>query len=216
MGFMTKWEEAVELLSVEEKAFLDEHSRTVFFEAKEMLFKQRSFAVNCHIIKQGFCKLTYSNRNRKRIIRILHPGDILGKDYEHLEYYPYTVHTLTEVEATVVPMSALLTLCEKNKDVQILLDRYLRDTFTEVISWVMDLQFKNIEGSLAMFILAYCQEQYRQVFLTRAEISDFLGYSRESVIHTLKKFEKEGIIEILKKNIFILDEDGLNTIAKFG
>lgn len=216
MGFLTKWEEVLKLLSSEEKEFLKSHSRTVFFDAKEMLLKQGSFAVNCYIIKEGFCKLTYNNRDKKRIVRIIKPGDMVGKDYEHLEYYPYTLHTLTKVEAVVIPMHTLLNLCEKNKDVQILLSLYFRETFTRIIGWILNLQFKNVEGAVAMFVLKYCVGTYRNVFLTRAEISDFVGYSRESVINTLKKFEKEGLIEIDKKSIKILDEKGLENIVKFG
>ncbi len=216
MGFLTKWEEVVNLLSVEDQIYLEQHSRKVHFDCKEMLFKQGSFAVNCYIIQKGFCKLTYSNGVKKRIVKVIKPGDIVGKDYEHLEYYPYTLHTLTKAQAIVIPMSILLELCEKNKDVQILLSLYFRETFTGIISWILNLQFKNVEGAVAMFVLTYCQKEYQDVFLTRAEISDFVGYSRESIIHTLKKFEKEGLVSMDKKDIVILDEKSLKDIVKFG
>ena len=216
MGISTTWKKVLAALSAEELAFLEQHSATVRFEAKEMLFKQGSFAVNCYIIQEGFCKLTYASGAKKRIVQVSKPGDIIGKDYEHLDYYPYSVYTMTPSKMIVIPMQTMVALCEQNKEVQLLLSLYFRKIYTRVIAWVLNLQFKNIEGAVAMFVLKYCVEDYKTVLLTREEISDFVGYSRESVIHTLKRFEKDGLISIQKKNISILEEAKLRDLVKFG
>lgn len=216
MGISTTWKKVLALLSAEEQDFVDKHTATVHFEAKEMLFKQGSFAVNCYIIQEGFCKLTYACGNKKRIVHVSKPGDIIGKDYEHLDFYPYSVYTLTACKMLVIPMHVLVELCENNKPVQLLLSLYFRRSYTIVMAWILNLQFKNIEGAVAMFVLKYCSEEYKCVLLTREEISEFVGYSRESLIHTLKRLEKDQLISMEKKSITILEETKLRDLVKFG
>jgi CRP-like cAMP-binding protein len=50
----------------------------------------------------------------------------------------------------------------------------------------------------------------------RSGFADILGYSKESVIKTLSKYNREGIIKVDDKKIKILNTDKLEQLSKFG
>ena len=52
--------------------------------------------------------------------------------------------------------------------------------------------------------------------MVRKELANMLGYSKESVINTLSKFNKEGILKVSDRKIEILDKSKLIQISKIG
>jgi CRP-like cAMP-binding protein len=52
--------------------------------------------------------------------------------------------------------------------------------------------------------------------VVRKELADMLGYSKESVINTLSKFNKEGILNVIDRKIEILDLKKLKQISVLG
>jgi CRP-like cAMP-binding protein len=52
--------------------------------------------------------------------------------------------------------------------------------------------------------------------MVRQELANVLGYSKESVINTLSKFNKDNIINVSDKKIEILDMEKLIQISKLG
>lgn len=78
---------------------------------------------------------------------------------------------------------------------------------------------KNIDGSLSILLLEFSDIYKSDSFVLpvkRDEMAQMLGYSKESVINTLSKFNKENIIIVQDKKITILDKNKLNNIAKNG
>lgn len=52
--------------------------------------------------------------------------------------------------------------------------------------------------------------------LVREDLANMLGYSKESVINTLSKFNQEGILNVSVKKIEIIDYKKLENISKTG
>ena len=81
------------------------------------------------------------------------------------------------------------------------------------------LSQKNIDGALSILLLEFSEiynsKRYTLPVL-RKELADILGYSKESVINTLSKFNREGIIKVLDRKIEILDAPRLKQISKLG
>jgi CRP/FNR family transcriptional regulator len=55
-----------------------------------------------------------------------------------------------------------------------------------------------------------------QIPLTRSELAEMAGTSRESIGRVITKFKSEGIIKTSGKNIIINDIKELENISKFG
>ncbi len=52
--------------------------------------------------------------------------------------------------------------------------------------------------------------------MTRQELANLLGYSKESVINTLSKFNREGIIKVSDRKIELINYEKLQQISKLG
>ena len=55
-----------------------------------------------------------------------------------------------------------------------------------------------------------------ELILTRQELAEFTGMTKESVSRILKEFKEEGLIEIEEKFVEILDFDKMTSISRKG
>jgi CRP/FNR family transcriptional regulator len=54
------------------------------------------------------------------------------------------------------------------------------------------------------------------MILTRQELAEFTGMTKESVSRILKEFKEEGLIEIEDRMVEILDFEKMNSISRKG
>jgi len=204
-------------LSIEEKELLKKNCAVVHFDETEVFFKQGSFAVNCYLILDGICKVVYANKGRKRIVKLLHANDIVGLDYIFTtENYPYSVYSITKCETLVIPSDFIKKMYIVNPVFALELSKKLNQSLSHTISWLINLDFKNIDGAVAMFLMEYYRykNKNKTLFLSRIEIADIIGYSRESVILTLKSFCESGYIKTMGKTITVLEPEKLEEIIR--
>jgi CRP/FNR family transcriptional regulator, polysaccharide utilization system transcription regulator len=204
------------ILTEDEKMFLSQNCSIVDFDSREALFKQGSFAANIYFVLEGYCKMTYQSGNKKKIVYIAREGEIIGKDYILMEHYPYSTHSLTTSKLMVIPKNLFREICELNNSFYLKISNKLELKLQETMEWLINLSFKNVEGAVAMFILKFCNKNFKDIGLSRTEIAEIIGYSRESIIHTLTKFEREKLIKTKGKNIIIKDIEKLKEIIKYG
>ncbi|MCO6565226.1 MAG: Crp/Fnr family transcriptional regulator [Apibacter sp.] len=204
------------ILTEDEKMFLSQNCSIVDFDSREALFKQGSFAANIYFVLEGYCKMTYQSGNKKKIVYIAREGEIIGKDYILMEHYPYSTHSLTNSKLMVIPKNLFREICELNNSFYLKISNKLELKLQETMEWLINLSFKNVEGAVAMFILKFCNKNFKDIGLSRTEIAEIIGYSRESIIHTLTKFEREKLIKTKGKNIIIKDIEKLKEIIKYG
>ncbi|MGM5631979.1 Crp/Fnr family transcriptional regulator [Apibacter raozihei] len=204
-----------DILTEQEQICFIENCSVVDFDCREAVFKQGSFAVNIYIILEGYCKLTFQTNEKKRIVFIPHKGEMIGKDYMVKTHYPYSVHTLTKTKLMIIPKTFLNDICLRNPDFYVKLTQMSESNMLKTMEWMINLGFKNIEGAVAMFLMKFCNTEYRNIDLSRTEIAEVIGYSRESVIHTLKKFVSENLISTKGKEIHVIDREKLEEIIKY-
>lgn len=204
-------------LSIEQKELLKNSCTVVNFEETEVLFKQGSFAVNCYLILEGICKIVYTSKEQKRIVKLLYDNDIVGVDYIFTtENYPYSVYAVTKCKTLVISPNFIKKMYIDNPVFALELSKKLNQSLLQTISWLINLDFKNIDGAVAMFLLSYYRNtnENRVLLLSRIEIAAIIGYSRESVINSLKFFTESGYIMTKGKVITILEPDKLQEIVR--
>jgi len=76
-----------------------------------------------------------------------------------------------------------------------------------------------LDGALSILLLdfkkIYNSNNYT-LPMVRKDLANMLGYSKESVINTLSKFNKENIISVSDRKIEILNMKKLIQISKLG
>ena len=78
---------------------------------------------------------------------------------------------------------------------------------------------KNMEGRIAEALLYLKNEVFKNgaiKHITKQEIADLTGLTKESTIRVMKDFRNETVLEEVGKEIIILDEAGLQKYADLG
>ncbi len=117
-------------------------------------------------------------------------------------------------ECCVVSGSAFSEVAERNPDIRIFALETAVSRFSDVM-WVMQqILFMSMDKRLAIFL---SDESARTgsdiVTLTHGQIARYMGSAREVVSRMLKYFANEGIVEVYRGGIRILDKKGLRKLT---
>ena len=117
-------------------------------------------------------------------------------------------------ECCVVSGSAFAAVSERNPDIRIFALETAVSRFSDVM-WVMQqILFMSMDRRLAIFL---ADESARTgsdtVLLTHGQIARYMGSAREVVSRMLKYFAAEGIVEVSRGGITILDKKRLRSLT---
>lgn len=118
-----------------------------------------------------------------------------------------------DTEALIIPPNIVLLLKEKNLSVRCFLYELATKRFSDVM-WVMQqILFKRLDQRLALFLM---QESQRlgtdTIHMTHEQIAQQISSAREAVARMLKQFSEDGLVELKRGAIRLLDQKGLKAL----
>ena len=126
--------------------------------------------------------------------------------------------TNTKTKILIIYKNDLLQLFKSNKKI---LENYLNITsnrFVLITKKLKLLSLKTIKGKLANYILSLERKnEGKQHFLidkTQEQLAEYFGVTRPSLARALGEMKDEGLIEIKRKEIKILDRNSLVQMLK--
>ncbi len=214
-------------LSEEELRGLNRISRRRTIPAAKMILGEgEPHTVYANIIS-GVVKLTKTlDDGRQHIIGMLFASDFLGRAFR--EDNPYFAEAATDVELCMFPASAFEKLLSEHPGLE---HRLLQLTLSELDAcqeWMLLLARKKAEERVASFLLmiakrvsnAGCSYSRKsnevrfQLPFSRAEISDCLGLTIETVSRQITRLKTRGAIELVNyREIVIPDVEILQQAA---
>jgi len=214
-------------LSAEELKGLNRISRRRLVPAGQTILGEgESHTIFANIVS-GVVKLTKTlDDGRQHIIGLLFPSDFLGRAFR--EDNPYFAEAATDVELCVFPASGFEKLLPEHPGLEHRLFEYTLSELDACQEWMLLLARKKAEERVASFLLMIAkrvpetgfshragQEQIRfQLPLSRAEISDCLGLTIETVSRQITRLKTKGVIELLNyREILIPDVRVLQAAA---
>ena len=200
-----------------DKEYLCENSWVAHFE-KEQAVHDNTGCSGLFIVKSGKLRLYMLSEEGKEItLYRLSPGDICMLSASCvLQSISFDVYVDAEIpsECYVINGMAFNAISErvlevKNYALEIALGR-----FSDVM-WIMQqIVFMSMDKRLAIFLLDEITENKTEVVtLTHEQIARHLGTAREVVTRMLKHFSADGIVEVSRKGIKIIDKKKLQDIA---
>lgn len=117
-------------------------------------------------------------------------------------------------ECYVINGSAFAAVSERNPDIKIFALETAVSRFSDVM-WIMQqILFMSMDKRLAIFLYDECARVGSDtVNLTHEQIAKYMGSAREVVSRMLKYFSNEGITEVSRKGIKILDKSRLRNLT---
>ncbi len=115
-----------------------------------------------------------------------------------------------ETKAFLIPTASFLKLSKESIAVQAFTNDLMASRFSEVM-WIMEQAlFTSFDKRLANYLLEQIAiEESDTLKITHERIANDLGTAREVVTRMLKYFQSEGIVELNRKTVKILDENKL-------
>ncbi len=117
-------------------------------------------------------------------------------------------------ECYIVSGSVFASVAENNPDIKIFALETAVNRFSDVM-WVMQqILFMSMDKRLAIFLSDESTRTGSDVItLTHEQIAKYMGSAREVVSRTLKYFSNEGIVDVSRKGVRILDMKRLRALA---
>ena len=170
------------------------------------------------LVRKGSLRLYIMSEEGKDItLYRLHRGDICMLSASCvLEAITFDVFIDAEEDSGcyVIGGSAFAAVSERCMDIKIFALEMAVSRFSDVM-WVMQqILFMSMDRRLAVFLSDECARTGSDtILLTHGQIARYMGSAREVVSRMLKYFANEGIVEVSRKGVIILDRKRLHELA---
>jgi CRP/FNR family transcriptional regulator len=132
-----------------------------------------------------------------------------------LDNITFDVHVDAEVDSEVLLIDSSLyqQLCRQNIYAENFTDKLVIDSFSDVM-WAMEqILFMSFDKRLAIFISdEITRNQSDTIELTHEQIAKYIGSAREVVSRMLKYFAQEGIVELSRRGVRVVDKKRLKEL----
>jgi CRP/FNR family transcriptional regulator len=191
------------------------------FAAGDNIVKQDSLSTNVVYVKSGLVKIHIKGPIRERIMKIIKAPTYLclpstfGDKINH-----FSATAIEETTVCFIDVSVFKQFIYENGDFafQIILDMS-KGELQNIHNCLNNAQKQNI-GRIADAILFFAKEIYNSntfiLPVSRQEIADLTGVTRESASRILTDFHNEKILEIDSRKVTILNEKLLQQISEKG
>ena len=118
-----------------------------------------------------------------------------------------------DTEALIIPPNIVLLLKEKNLSVRCFLYELATKRFSDVMWAMQQILFKRLDQRLALFLMEESQRLGTDtIHMTHEQIAQQISSAREAVARMLKQFSEDGLVELKRGAIRLLDQKGLNAL----
>jgi CRP/FNR family transcriptional regulator len=144
-------------------------------------------------------------------------GELMGLDGLAQGRHASTATALEDAEICAIPYEHLMDLSSGSSEMQRAVAQLMSREIVREHSLMLLLGSMNAEERLATFLLNISQRMKARGWsssefhlrMSRAEIGSYLGMKLETVSRTFSAFAQQGLLEVDKRHIRIVDMDGL-------
>jgi CRP/FNR family transcriptional regulator len=209
-------------LAHEELHSLMDNKRQIHFRPGETILKQNTPLTHLVCIKDGLAKVVSEGPKGKNVIlqiiksnSIFTGGGAIVDDFRH-----FTLAAITDIDCCFIDTQKLYTLLTRNSTFAIELLKQSNNQHLKMMSTLINLTNKYMPGRVADTLLYLKNNIFEtnpyDFILSKQELADMSGMTKESFIRSLKEFEDSGLIHHTRNTIEILKENELLEISKNG
>ena len=204
------------------RELIDKHKSTLQFPKGTRFITEGQNVQGIYIIHSGKVKVVkHLSKSTERIIRLAIDGNLVGHRGLHSDTYPISAISLTDITLAFIPKTVFLKILKTNHRLLFNMLRYFTNELRsseEHMKRIIQLPVKNkVAYALLMCAQAFGIDEKTKCLsfpLSRKEISNIAASTYETTIRMLKKLEQENTIELLPKDIRIIDMDKVRFYSK--
>lgn len=194
------------------------------YKKGQIVFFEGDVSDKFYIINGGKIKIfKYTKEGKEQILYILSEGDFLG--YLSLlkkGKFDFNAEALEDVNVCMLTKDDFDKIVKKTPDISLRILENLHDRLVSLENLVQTLSTKDIEariaGILKKFARDFGKEQANGIViempLSREEMANYIGVTRETMSRKLSSMEDDGVIELVgNKKIIIKDLEILEELS---
>lgn len=182
----------------------------------EVVFLEGDPSTTFYVVHRGWVKgVKFSQEGREQILMFFGPGQPANFPPVFAEQpNPATLIALEACDLWAIEQATLLALLDRYPGMARQVIRALAGRLMYTVSLIEDLSLRSVTARLAKLLLAQLHESEqpvipRQRWATQAEIAARLGTVPDVANRALRSLAAEGLIQVDRHQIIILDRAGL-------
>lgn len=208
-------------LTNDEFESLESNSAIVAFKKGEIIIKQNALSLNVIYLRTGLVKIHMTGPAKEKILRLVKAPSYLGIPTTlGNKINNYSVTALQDTSVCFIDANFFKLLITGNGEFasEIILELCKNELFDQLRT--VNQEQKQLPGRIAETFLCMSERLFDngdyEIPLSRNELADLIGTTRESLSRILGQFCKENIISLDGKMIKFIDKPKLQQISNHG
>ena len=190
----------------------------------EVLFLEGSSSDTLYILNEGQVKLSKITKDAKeQILRILSTGDFFGELnlFGKKNTTNFTAASISDTKICTLTKWRLDLILKENPEIALEILAALADRLAETENLAQNLATQDVEARIAHILLEFSEKYgselngaiHFKIPITREEMANYAGITRETMSRKLKNLEAEGILSFQSPRLITIeDEDSLRSL----
>ncbi len=188
----------------------------------EYLYRSNEPFQSVYAVRSGTIKaVNITNDGQEQVTGFYLPGEVLGMDGIAQNHYTNSAIALETAAVCEIPFSRLEDLSLQLPTLQRHFFQLMSKEITSDQQLITLLSKNSADERIASLLLSISTRNHNRNLsatdfrlpMSRADIGNYLGLTIETVSRVLSRFQKSNLLEVDKKEISIIDMDGLKRIA---
>ncbi len=200
---------------------LQDERYEVIFEAGETIYKQGSSSTHTVTLTSGLAKMYLEGKHRNIIMKLIKPSDFFGGPGIYVDQrHHYTVKAITKCTCCFMSADLFKKLIRENTDFAEAYIQMVNRKAIHSFGKILELTQKQMPGRVAGSLLYLSDEVYQStdvnLDISRQELAELSGMTKESSIRILKEFKDAGYLSVDGQHLIIHDKENLRKIYDNG
>jgi len=201
------------------KIFFDKNGEVFDFDKDDIIYEEGHHSNFIYLVNKGVVKCHKLDEKGKELTTALHKEkDLFGfTSFTQNTPYQETATAIKDTELVGISKSELNNVLSSNHKLTLELIQLLTNDLADVKNQLLKMAYGSVQKKTAMTILKFVEKLNRKqedpIKISRSDLASVAGIAPETLIRTMSKFKKLGLIEIEGRNIKIINPSKLKHIS---
>jgi len=205
------------------EAWHDELMRSkscIIYGKNQQIVKEGDLVTGVYFIQTGKVKIYKETTYRSQIVRLAKGGDILGfRSVKGKERYPISASTFGETLVCYIDQDLLLQLMTNNAILSLRMLQFYADELNKTETRLRNMAIMTVRERIADALLMIHESFYSDgettlpIDFSRKDIAEIAGTYPEQVSRYVTEFKYEKLVDLVGKEIVIVQPDKLKEIV---
>jgi len=192
------------------------------FNKGQIIFSEGDNGNGFYVLVSGLVKIfKVSLEGKEHIMRVVGAGESFGQVAVYAgRSFPANAQSIAKSHLLFFPRTAFVEMITKNPSLAMNMLSVLSMRLREFTVHVENLALKEVPGRLAAYLIYLADEEGGNdsftLGISKGQLASLLSTSPETLSRILAQMVGKNLIEVLKRDITILDLGGLKELAEHG